>query len=326
MKIAKEVKIGLFTVLMIGALIWGINFLQGRQIFKSDIVYYGVYQRIDGLQETSPVLLNGFRVGTVEKISLTEGQPAKLIVQFALDKDVLLPTNTEAQIYSADLMGSKAIRLVSTTEPTYHHSGDTLATSIEGDIKEQVSMQVLPLKRKAEALMADMQEAIEMIKLIFNEKTRENLASSISNIKQTVDNLENATGTIDTIMTNQKWRVEHIIINAESISNNLKSKNAQLANIINNFSSISDTLAKTSFSSTIAETNNALRSFNGVMNKISNGEGSLGLLIKSDSLYNNLDSAAKHLDILIKDINKNPNRYIHFSVFGKKDNKEVIKK
>lgn len=326
MKIAKEVKIGLFTVLMIGALIWGINFLQGRQIFQSDIVYYGVYQRIDGLQETSPVLLNGFRVGTVEKISLTDGQPAKLIVQFALDKDVLLPTNTEAQIYSADLMGSKAIRLVSTTKSTYHHSGDTLATSIEGDLKEQVSMQVLPLKRKAEALMADMQEAIEMIKLIFNEKTRENLASSISNIKQTVDNLENATGTIDTIMTNQKWRVEHIIINAESISNNLKSKNAQLANIINNFSSISDTLAKTSFSSTIAETNNALRSFNGVMNKISSGEGSLGLLIKSDSLYNNLDSAAKHLDILIKDINKNPNRYIHFSVFGKKDNKEVIKK
>ncbi len=326
MKIAREVKIGLFTVLMIGALVWGINFLRGRQIFQSDIVYYGIFQRIDGLQETSPVLLNGYKVGTVEKISLTDSQPIELIVQFALDKDVRLPKNTEAQIYSSDLMGSKAIRLIPSLESTFHHSGDTLPTSIEGDLKEQVSMQVLPLKRKAEALMADMQEAIEMIKLIFNEKTRDNLANSISNIKLTVDNLTSASGTIDTIMISQRSRIEHIMSNAESISSNLRNKNAQLSNIINNFSSISDTLAKTSFSSTIAETNNALRSFNGVMNKISSGEGSLGLLIKSDSLYNNLDSAAKHLDLLIKDINKNPNRYIHFSVFGKKDNKETIKK
>jgi len=326
MKIAKEVKIGFFAALMIFALIWGINYLKGKQIFQSSIVYYGVYNRIDGLQETSPVLLNGFKIGIVENINLMEGIQPKILVQFALDKDVKLPSSTIAQIYSSDLMGSKAIRLIPSASTTYHKSGDTLNTSIEGDLKEQVSMQVLPLKKKAEALMADMQEAIEMIKLIFNENTRENLATSISNIKQTVDNLESATGTIDTIMRNQKGRVEHIIVNAESISSNLKSKNAQLSNIINNFSSISDTLAKTSFSSTIAETNNALKSFNSVMNRISNGEGSLGLLIKNDSLYNNLDSAAKHLDLLIKDVNKNPNRYVHFSVFSKKDNKEVIKK
>ena len=326
MKITKEVKIGFFAALMIFALIWGINYLKGKQIFQSSIVYYGVYNRIDGLQETSPVLLNGFKIGIVENINLMEGIQPKILVQFALDKDVKLPSSTIAQIYSSDLMGSKAIRLIPSESRTYHKSGDTLTTSIEGDIKEQVSMQVLPLKKKAEALMADMQEAIEMIKLIFNENTRDNLATSISNIKQTVDNLESATGTIDTIMRNQKGRVEHIIINAESISSNLKSKNAQLSNIINNFSSISDTLAKTSFSSTIAETNNALKSFNSVMNRISNGEGSLGLLIKNDSLYNNLDSAAKHLDLLIKDVNKNPNRYVHFSVFSKKDNKEINKK
>ena len=326
MKIAKEIKIGLFAILMIGALIWGLNFLKGRQIFQSDRVYYGVYQRIDGLQETSPVFLNGYRVGTVEKISLRDQQPTSLLVQFSLDKEINLPVNTLAQIYSADLMGTKAIRLVPSMEPAFMHPGDTLPTSIEGDLKEQVSMQVLPLKKKAEALMADMQEAIEMIKLIFNEKSRLNLESSITNIKHTFDNLENATGTIDTILRNQKGRVEKIIINAESISSNLKNKNAQLSNIINNFSAISDTLAKTSFSSTISETNSALRSFNGVLTKISNGEGSLGLLIKNDSLYNNLDSAAKHLDILIKDINKNPKKYVTFSVFGKNDSKESLKK
>ncbi|WP_170829957.1 MlaD family protein [Williamwhitmania taraxaci] len=321
MKIAKEIKIGLFAVVMIGALVWGLNFLKGRQLFQSARVYYGVYQRIDGLQETAPVFLNGYRVGTVEKISLRDQQPTSLLVQFSLDKEVNLPVETIAQIYSSDLMGSKAIRLVPSLLPNILHPGDTLITSIEGDLKEQVSLQVLPLKKKAEDLMADMQEAIEMIKLIFNEKSRKNLEMSISNIKLTMDNLESATGTIDTILRNQQGKVERIIINAESISSNLKNKNAQLSNIINNFSAISDTLAKTSFSSTITETNNALRSFNGVISKISNGEGSLGLLIKNDSLYNNLDSAAKHLDLLLKDINKNPKRYVNFSVFGKKDSK-----
>ena len=174
--------------------------------------------------------------------------------------------------------------------------------------------------------MADMQEAIELVKLIFNGKTRKNLETSIVNFKQTMDNLENTTGNIDTLFRNQRNRIEKIIMNAESITSNLKSKNSQLANILNNFSAISDTLAKTSFSSTIQETNNALKSFNGVMTKISNGEGTLGLLIKNDSLYNNLDSAARHLDQLLKDVNKNPNRYVHFSVFGKKDNKETSKK
>jgi len=325
MKIAKEIKIGLFSVLIIGALIWGLNFLKGRQMFQSDRVYYGVYLRIDGLQEAATVFLNGYKVGSVEKISLLDQQPTELLVQFALDKEIMLPVNTIAQIYSSDLMGTKAIRLIPSTETVFLHPKDTLQTSIEGDLKEQVSLQVLPLKKKAEALMADMQEAIEMIKLIFNEKSRKNLEMSITNIKQTMDNLESATGTIDTIMKNQQGRVERIIINAESISSNLRSKNAQLANILNNFSAISDTLAKTSFSSTIAETNSALRSFNGVMTKISNGEGSLGMLIKNDSLYNNLDSAARHLDLLLKDINKNPNRYVNFSVFGKKDSKESSK-
>ncbi len=324
MKIAKEVKIGLFATIMIAALIWGINFLKGRQILQSSQVYYGVYNRIDGLQESAHVLLNGFKVGVVEKITLQDNQPLKLIVQFSLDRDIKLPQNTVAQIYSADLMGSKAIRLVTQPDSLFHHRGDTLATSIEGDLKEQVSMQVLPLKKKAEDLMSDLQQAIEMIKMIFNEENRKNIEGSFKGIRSTISNLEKTSGTLDTLVVSQKGRLEHILANVESISSNFRNKNAQLSNIISNFSSISDTLAKTSFSSTLAETNNALRSFNAVMVKVSNGEGTLGQLIKNDSLYNNLDSAARHLDLLLKDINTHPKRYVHFSVFGKKEKPEKL--
>lgn len=319
MKIAKEVKIGLFATIMIVALIWGINFLKGRQIFQSAQVYYGVYDRIDGLQEAAHVLLNGFKVGIVEKITLRDSQPPKLVVQFSLDRDLKLPMNTIAQIYSADLMGSKDIRLITRPDSLFHHHGDTLATSIEGDLKEQVSMQVLPLKKKAEDLMSDLQQAIEMIKLIFNEQNRKNIEGSFQGIRSTISNLERTSGTLDTLVAGQKGRLERILLNVESISSNFRSKNAQFSNIINNFSAITDTLAKTSFSSTLAETNNALQSFNAVMVKVTKGEGTLGQLIKNDSLYNNLDSASHHLDLLIKDINSNPSRYVHFSVFGKKE-------
>jgi ABC-type transport system involved in resistance to organic solvents, periplasmic component len=323
MKITKEIKIGLFATIMIAALIWGINFLKGRQIFQSAQVYYGVYDRIDGLQETAQVLLNGYKIGVVEKITLLDKQqPPKLLIQFSLNKDIKLPKNTIAQIYSADLMGSKAIRLITAPDSLFHHQLDTLETSIEGDLKEQVSMQVLPLKKKAEDLMSDMQESIEMIKLIFNEQNRQNIQGSFQDIRITIANLEKTSKTLDTLVSGQKGRLERIIFNVESISTNFKNKNAQFSNIINNFSAITDTLAKTSFSSTLAETNKALQSFNSVMVKVSNGEGTLGQLIKNDSLYSNLDSAALHLNILIKDINDNPDRYVHFSVFGKKEKKK----
>ena len=170
--------------------------------------------------------------------------------------------------------------------------------------------------------MSDMQESIEMIKLIFNEQNRQNIQGSFQDIRITIANLEKTSKTLDTLVSGQKGRLERIIFNVESISTNFKNKNAQFSNIINNFSAITDTLAKTSFSSTLAETNKALQSFNSVMVKVSNGEGTLGQLIKNDSLYSNLDSAALHLNILIKDINDNPDRYVHFSVFGKKEKKK----
>lgn len=200
-------------------------------------------------------------------------------------------------------------------------SGDTLTSDIQPSITEEVSYQMLPIKRKAESVMASLDSVLSVIQYVFNEDTRENLAHSFESIKFTIQNLEHTTYNIDTLVTTQRNRLAVIFDNIESISTNIKNNNAKLANIISNFSTLSDSLSKAKIVSTINSANKAMLNFSEVTEKINSGEGSLGLLINNDSLYNQLAKSSKDLDLLLEDLRLNPQRYVHVSVFGKSPKK-----
>lgn len=187
--------------------------------------------------------------------------------------------------------------------------------SIEGDLKEQVSMQMLPLKRKAENLMSSVDSVLSVIQYIFNKDTRENLTRSFSSIEHTFQRLENTAGTLDTIVTGQKSHMENIITNIDSISTNLKDNNKNITNILTNFSSISDSLSAIEIAQTINNAKLTLKQTNDILEKINSGKGSLGLLINNDTLYMNLEAASNNLTNLLIDLKNNPKKYVHFSLF-----------
>jgi phospholipid/cholesterol/gamma-HCH transport system substrate-binding protein len=319
-KIKREFKVGILVVVGLAFFYWGFNFLKGRNYLSNNRIFYAVYNQVNGLVDANWVMINGVKVGEVRDISFIDTK-GRVLVQFSIDSKIKIPRNSISRIYNSDVLGSKAIEIVLGDSSVLAKSGDTLRSQIQPSITEEVSYQMLPLKRKAESLMASLDSALAVIQYVFNESTRENLKHSFESIKNTISNLEHTTYNIDTLMSTQRNRLSQIFYNIESITTNFKNNNAKLTNVISNFSSISDSLAKAKIVKTINKADNILKDFSDITSKINKGEGSLGLLINNDSLYNELNKSSKELNLLIEDMRLNPQRYVHFSVFGKSPKK-----
>ena len=318
-KITREFKIGLAFLVTLAAFYWGVNFLKGVDIFSTSRKIYAVYPKVNGLMRSNPVTINGLNVGKVSKITFTNDTSKFLVVEMSITHDVPISKNSVAQIYSSDLLGSKAVEIILGNSKDFVKNGDTLHSESKASLEDEVSKQVLPLKVKAEALMGSFDTLLTVFNQVMNEETRDNLIKSFASIRNTIKHLEVTTSTIDTIVTNQKGRMSEIITNIESITHNIKSNNQQITNAINNVSKMTDTLAAANLSKTISTTQRALQNFEQITDKINKGKGSLGMLINNDSLYNQLEGSSRNLNLLLQDLKAHPKKYVHFSVFGKKD-------
>jgi len=321
LKISTEIKTGLIAIAAIAMFIWGYNFLKGNNLLSKQRVFYAVYNKVEGLNQSNPVLINGVKVGSIQEIDFTPDMSGSVLVKMQLtNMDFAIPKNTNAQIISADLLGSKAINLMLGNDSTgLAMDGDTLPSSVKATLTDEVNRTVEPIKVRALSLFAQLDSVISNVNGVLNEKTRDNLTASIESVKNTIQNLESTSAGIDTFVVSESDRLKLIFANIQSISNNLKENNDEISNIIKNISTLSDTLVKAQVTETIAETNRVLGQTADIMKKINEGQGSLGLLLNNDSLYNNLTKASTDLDSLFADMKKNPNRYVHFSVFGKKN-------
>jgi phospholipid/cholesterol/gamma-HCH transport system substrate-binding protein len=182
-------------------------------------------------------------------------------------------------------------------------------------LSEEVNKQVAPIKLKAENLLSSLDTMVTVLHTVFNSETRKNLIASFKSIHTTLSNLENTSYNVDTLVYGQRKRLERIMFNVESITETFRKNDENISNIINNFSRISDTLARANLAGTLANVNNVLSRMDAITAKIDNGQGSIGLLLNDKKLYDNLDKSAAQLNALIEDMKLNPYRYVNFSVF-----------
>jgi len=312
----KYILYGLIAVVILAVGYWGLNFLRGTSLFKKTSKYYVYYERIEGLNESSPVTVNGYKIGQVSKISFLPENDCKLLVTLEITDEFQLPDSTVARIYSMDLMGSKGVELIFGKSGEYLHPNDTLIGEIEQSLKDQVSVQMLPVKNQAEDLMKEIEKAIAVISYIFNEETRDNLEQSFASIKTTMTYIENSAYGLDTMLTRESGKISRILSNVEFISLSLRNSQDEINNVINNMSSFSDTLAALEVSNTILQANQALTEFNSIMEKVNAGEGTIGQLLNDDKLAIQLEEAAVNLDKLLKDLRLNPKKYVNFSLMN----------
>lgn len=319
MKISKEVRVGIVTVIAIGFFIYGFNYLKGRDIFSTQRKFYAVYNDIDGLVEANPLMINGYKVGLVGKIKLTQDTTSHIIITLLLDDEVLIPKNSIAKVISSDILGSKAIQLILGSGNEYAVDGDTLKSAQEDNLKQSVNKTIAPLQKKAEGLIASIDSVMIVVQQVFNESTRQNLAKSFESIKLAISSLETTSYRLDTMVIGEKMKISSILTKVNVLATTLAGNSDKLSNLINNFSNISDSLAKSNLASTINNADKAMSQVSGIMGKINRGEGTMGMLINNDSLYRKLDKSAADLDKLLLDLRINPERYVHISVFGSKD-------
>jgi phospholipid/cholesterol/gamma-HCH transport system substrate-binding protein len=314
MKIRREIKIGAYLVIVILGFIIGINYIKGKDIFRKHRTFFAKYSQIAGLVEAAPVSINGLNIGNVSRIDFIPNS-SQIIVEITVYNPVNIPANSVARIFSPDILGTKNINLVLGDSPVPAESGDTLLSDMQATLSEEVSRQVAPLKKKAEDLMLSIDTMVTVIRTVFNTQTRENLKASFEHIRQTILNVEHTTFNLDTLVFGQRSRMERILFNIEAISSNIRENDKNISNILTNFSAISDTLAKAQLSQTLADVHTIVTNISGIVEKINQGEGSMGLLVNDEKLYSNLEKSTEELNQLIKDIKLNPYRYLNFSIF-----------
>ena len=319
MKISKYTKLGILIVTSFILLFWGLSYLKGNDIFKQNNSYHVVYNRVEGLVESNKVTLNGYQIGQVKSINFDQNNYDKIIVTFVVDASFRIPINSVAQIVSSDIMGTRSIKMVMTNENEVYMPYDTIPGAVENDLKEQVSMQVLPIKNKAEQLLSTIDSAITVLTVIFNEDARQNLSESFANINQTIENIEKTTGDLQNIVATEKGSIKKIVSNIEDITTVFNNNTKELETVIQNLSSFSDTLAQFSISPIVTNISEATEQISALLEKLNNNESTAGLLFNDDKLYLSINALSENLSFLINDIQTNPKRYLHFSAmdFGK---------
>lgn len=313
MKISNETKIGVLTAIAITVLILCYSYLRGNDVFTRSNRFYAVYNSVEGLSISKPVLVHGFQVGHVSDMRL---QPdGQTIVELKIDPQYNIPDNSLAKLESTDLLGSKAIVLVMGNSKNYAEDKDTLKADIQGSLAESLQ----PIQRKAELLIDKLDSSLASINKIINPEFQKNVDRSFLSIANSLQTLEGTTKKIDALVGSQTEHINGILANAEDVSDNLKAGTSHLDSIATNVQTFSSELARSNLKQTMDNANKAVADLQAAVNKINNGNGTLSMLINNETLYKNLNQATMHLDSVFIDLKAHPKRYVSFSIFGRRD-------
>ena len=308
MKFTKEIKTGVLVITGIVMTIFSFNYLKGINILDKSRHFLVVYDNVEGLVPSNPVTINGFKIGNVQNINLTNDGTNKLEIKLMIDKDVEFSKSSKAELYETGLIGGKAIAII----PNYDdnsiaESGDYLQGTIKPGLTELVNQKLTPLQDKLESAIQNADNVMLNINELLSDKTKISLQQSILNFKDISESLYETTNNVNSIILKNSNTIENSLNYIESSSKNINE--------------ITQSFSDSNVSDLILKLNSTVTNFNLTLSKINNGNGSISKLLKNDAIFNNLEKATSELEALINDIKANPNRYVHFSIFGKNTSK-----
>lgn len=305
MKLSKEIKTGLLAVFAISTFILGYNYLKGSSLFKTERVFYAVYENVEGLGISSAVNINGFRVGKVQNIEIDKNT-GLMIVTFSVENDFQFSKQSIARIYGGGIIGGKSLAIIPVFESNViATTGDTLQSQVEEGIMELVNDRLTPLQMKIESAVEGVDSLMVAVNDVLDEKSRKNLRSSIADLNAITSSFVVSSTKLQSLLTNNEDKLNRTFDNLDTTTQN--------------FAAFSDTLAQVNLNQMVNELEATIQNFKALSENLNNGEGTLGKLLNDDSLYDNLEFATKQLEELLQDVKLNPTRYINVSLFGKRN-------
>ena len=314
MKFSKEFKVGLLAIVSITILYFGFNFLKGIDLFKDTNHYYALYDNIDGLTISNPVIINGLSVGRVSHIEILQDRGNLVAVEISIESNLSLSTGTIARLVNTDFLGSKAIELIlNGANKTFYSDGDTLKSEVDSGITEF-------LKQSAGPVADNIGTTITRINAIL-----ESFQGNSEKINATLTSIQGIAANLDRKLPVMQDKLIDLLDSLNKNSRELSEVLVGLQPVLANATQITDSLKTLELSETLDKTQLMLDNLNANLESLRAGEGTMGKLLHDDSLYVYLSHTARDLDRLLVDLQANPGRYVQFSMFGKKDKSEKKK-
>jgi phospholipid/cholesterol/gamma-HCH transport system substrate-binding protein len=317
LKIRKEIKLGILFVTSLFLIIWGINYLKGKDIFTRQIEFYAVYDEVNGLLSSNPVTVSGVKIGQVDYIRFMPDGSGNVLIKAVIDRQIAIPVNSIAYIASSDIFGYKELQIALGDNKRHIQNGDTLKGIFKPSFGEALASQSEPIQEQVKSFVNKLDSIITSVNSILGPDNRMMINNSIQSLQLSLASIENTAQTVDKTIGNESARLAHILEIAESVISNIENNNESLGRIITNFEEISDTLASENVSTTIVNAAEALTGLNNMIKRIEQGEGSAGLLLNDEELYHKLKESSTQLELLLEDIRSNPKKYFNISVFGR---------
>ena len=305
MKITREIKTAILVIASILLFIWGYSFLKGNDLMSNYKTFYVEYKNVEGLSVSAPVTINGLIVGKIISIKL-QNTTGNLIVELQVKSDFPISKSSIVNIYEPGLIGGKQIQIVPKFEDkSIAESGATLQGGIKAGLTDLVVQKLTPLQEKLEKMVVSADLLMTNLNKVLDEKTKENLRSSISNLNETLAQFSTTSKSINSILDENKVKISGVVTNFNKVSND--------------FTKISDSLSKANIGKTVKNLESTLSKVNVILSDIQAGKGTFGKLAKDDALYTNFSKTSKELELLLQDLRLNPTRYVNVSLFGKKN-------
>ena len=291
----KEVRIGIAAIIALCVLIYGINYLKGIHLFKPTSYFYVKFQNINGLTKSSPVYADGFRVGIVRELYYDYDHPGNVVAEIDVEPDLRIPKGSSAEL-AAEMLGGVRMNLLLATNPRERYqTGDT----IPGGLNSGMLGQVGDLVPQLEKMLPKLDSIMASLNTLLADPA---IPATLHNIEHLTANLSATSGQLQTLM-----------------SNDIPQLTGKLNTIGDNFVTISDTLKEIDYAAAMQKVDSTLANVKMITDKLGSKDNTVGLLFNDPSLYNNLNATTANAASLLEDLRLHPKRYVHFSLFGKKD-------
>ena len=298
MKLTKEIKIALVAIVGILVMYFGINFLKGMNLFSTNNAYYMTFDDIQGLGASTPIYADGYKVGTVDGLEYDYKENGPIKVKVDINKDLRIPQGSKAEIVK-DLMGNLQVNLLLANNPRKRvEPGGVIPGAVNGGMMDKAA-NLIPVVEK---MLPKLDSILTSVNALLADPA---LAASLHNVETITSNLTVSTRELNTLMAGLNKQVPGMVRKANGVLDNTNRLTANLASL--------------DVQGTLNKVNQTLESAHQFTEKLNSNQGSLGLLMNDTKLYDNLTSTMSHADSLVIDLKAHPKRYVHFSVFGRKD-------
>lgn len=298
MKLTKEIKIALVAIVGILIMYFGINFLKGMNLFSTNNTYFITFDDIQGLGASTPIYADGYKVGTVDGLEYDYKENGPIKVKVDIIKDLRIPQGSKAEIVK-DLMGNLQVNLLLANNPRERvEPGGIIPGAVNGGMMDKAA-NLVPVVEK---MLPKLDSILTSVNALLADPA---LAASLHNVETITSNLTVSTRELNTLMAGLNKQVPGMIGKANGVLDNTNRLTANLASL--------------DVQGTLNRVNQTLESAHQFTEKLNSNQGSLGLLMNDTKLYDNLTSTMGHADSLVIDLKAHPKRYVHFSVFGRKD-------